>query len=160
MIGDTYLESISYKAETKLMYYFSINLMTKKFGGESLKYLRWEGYRLEWLTKWKWYFDYRAALLKVENPKYDVVCNWGKFETEVKEDQKVVTIRKLKKDIVTAKRMKTKYFNAIEKYKLEQEKVLIPDWENIAYKKALDKLDFYTSKLKELQDKINELGEN
>ena len=154
MIGDTYLESQSNKPA--IMYFYSIHLYTKIHGGEHLKMLRWEGYSLEWAVKWKWYFKYRAALWKVQNPRLEIDEKWGTFTPQIVEDIKVVEFKKLKKDITTSKRMRTKFKNAIQKYKDIQETILIPDWKNLAYLKAVKKLEFYSDKLLELQTKLKE----
>ena len=153
-IGDSYLQSEDYGTKPAIMYHFTIYLYTKKFGGKFVKKLRWEGYRLDWSVKWRWYFEYRAALLKVQYPRYFVECKWGPFTPEVVKDIKVVETNKLKKDITTAKRMRTKFKNAIQKYKDIQATILIPDWENPAYLKALAKFEFYSNKLEELQVKL------
>lgn len=154
MIGDTYLESSDYGKNPAIMYHYTIYLYTKKFGGKFVKKLRWEGYTLEWSVKWRWYFEYRAALLKVQNPRYTVEQSWGTFVPKVVQDIRVVEIKKLKKDITTAKRMRTKFFNAIKKYKIQELKTLIPNWENPDYLKANMKFSFYDNKLLELQEKL------
>lgn len=151
--GDTYLES-QRVPNYKEMFHFTIRLFEKKYGCKPIQLLRWEGYTVQWLTKWRWYFDYRAALLKVQYPKYHVDVFWGAFDSQIETDVAKVKKIRLKKDLTTAKRMKTTYFNAIEKYKEEQSKLLIPDWENSKYLKALKKLDFYTNKVESITKEL------
>lgn len=141
----------------KNIYFFKIEVYTRKFGGDFIEKMYWTGYSLDWLTKWRWYFKYRAALLQIKYPRYNVEIYWGKKEAEEKEDEKVIKERQLKKDITTAKRMITKYKNAIKKYEDLESKKLIPNLENPRYLKSLNTLSKYKLKLKTLKEAYSSL---
>ena len=51
--------------------------VTTRLGGDLVEWIKWEG--LPWAVrcKWNWYFKYRAALLQVKYPRYEVTCSWG-----------------------------------------------------------------------------------
>lgn len=159
--GDSYLLSenkFGLNLKPKMVY-ATIDLRTKKFGGEHITRMRWDGYNLNWLMKWMWYFRYRAALLQVQNPKLYVELNTGSYKTQDPVDEKTLRLRKLKKDITTAKRMITKLTNAIAKYQEQENKTLIPDWENPQYLKAVEKLGKYKDKLEKLQNEQDQINQ-
>ncbi|MBA4304637.1 MAG: hypothetical protein C0424_10470 [Sphingobacteriaceae bacterium] len=71
--------------------------------------LFWSDMRFELLCKWRWYFEYRAALLKVQHPRHEVVQRWGSQEpTKKTEDQ-------IKANLIAAKKRKiTELSNKLE----------------------------------------------
>lgn len=147
----SYLLSDTYSVDATPIYFFEAIVYTKKFGGEFIEKKYWYGYNIEWFQRWKWFFNYRSALLQIKYPKYDVDIKWGTKKPELVEDFVILRERKAKKDITTCKRMITKYQNAISQFVEIQNKTLIPDWENSKYQKAILTLEKYKSRLVELQ---------
>ena len=63
--------------------------------------------------KWKWYFDYRAALYKVQNPKHTVHLSTGSYDfTPPIEHQ----IKNLLNKIIAAKAKITKWQRVVKNY--------------------------------------------
>lgn len=151
----SYLLSETYSAEESPIYFFEAIVYTKKFGGIFVEKKYWYGYNIEWFQRWNWFFKYCTALLQIKYPRYDVDVKWGAKKPELVEDFEVLKNRKAKKDITTCKRMITKYENAISQYVEIQNNVLIPDWENAKYQRALTTLDKYKKRLEELTNIIN-----
>jgi hypothetical protein len=51
---------------------FGIQLFVGVHGIHRRHHRSWTGYKFQQMMRWKWYFDYQAALLKVANPKQDI----------------------------------------------------------------------------------------
>lgn len=78
-----------------------------------------EIYRLEWfditfnvLSKWRWYFDYRHAMLKVQYPKNEVKT----YISQIEPDKKTIS-HYLKDKIAGKKRVITKTSNELRLHK-------------------------------------------
>lgn len=130
-------------------YYYTVYLYPKRFGSRWIKKLHWKGYTIDQFSKWKWYFKYRAALLKVQNPKFYVEEIWG-AENAIGPSKEFLEKKNLKNKISTSRRMITKLSNSISSYEEAQNKKLFPDFENKNYQKAILKLDNYKNQLKKL----------
>ena len=57
-------------------YYFIVVVRNRCF--QCVDSLRWDQLTFPMAIKWRWYFEYRAALMKVQNPLYRVEFHWGK----------------------------------------------------------------------------------
>lgn len=58
----------------------------------------------QFFEKWKWYFEYRAALYKVQNPRLDVHYEYGAYEYTLPEDdyrQKLKNLERKRKAQLT-----------------------------------------------------------
>lgn len=77
-----------------VVHYFIVRCDTKNGGGENVFFIKWSGLRFELLIKYRWYFNYRAALLQIQYPKYIVETKWG-YETAVGLTAKFLYKRKL-----------------------------------------------------------------
>ncbi|WP_148043585.1 hypothetical protein [Chryseobacterium sp. G0240] len=148
----SYLIAETYSVEETSIYFFEAIVYTKRFGGTFVEKKYWYGYNIEWFQKWKWFFNYSAALLQIKYPKYDVDVKWGAKKPELIEDFNVLKQRKAKKDLTTCKRMITKYENAISQFIELEQRELFPDWQNEKYLKALSTLDKYKKRLVELSN--------
>lgn len=51
-------------------YFYAITVKTDKY--DSFKKIVYRGFSFECFNKWKWYFEYRAALEKIKNPRYHI----------------------------------------------------------------------------------------
>lgn len=97
--------------------------------------LVYENLRFEIVMKFKWFFEYRAALMKVKNPKSYVDLKITKSNAE---GQKMIDI--LKNRTPSKLGQVTKVKNAIEKYAREWNS-LFPIDEDQYYQKAIKKLE-------------------
>ncbi|ODS87284.1 MAG: hypothetical protein ABS44_11755 [Chryseobacterium sp. SCN 40-13] len=114
--------------------------------------LHWNGMSLHHLTRWHWYFDYRAALLKVQNPKCDVILSKGQSEPTTK------TLQQFYKDKMAGKKkMITKLSNALREYEDELTKTSLfgADEVDVRYTNTKEKLAKYQRELKDLEAEFN-----
>ena len=119
-----------------VVHYYCIKVKNKKIGnGDIVEFLKWENLRFEMATKWKWYFEYRAALLQVKYPKFRVETSWG---------HESATGKHLEISLANKKRSKkakiTEYQNKLEKYK-KQWNSIFPIEDDIAYQNAVKKIE-------------------
>jgi hypothetical protein len=101
----------------------------------------------EVLCKWQWYFEYRAALYKVSNPKHKVELTTGSYEfvPPIEEEQKRL------KNVITGKKATiTKYENLLKKA-IETWNQLFPIEDDLHYKKCVLKIDKLKCELRELE---------
>lgn len=135
---------MSYHTED-LHYHFSIRVRAPY--GLPFTYKVWT--KMSWAvrTKWSWYFEYRAALYKVQNPRHEVTTQWGHKLKITKEEYE---LRQLKRGVVSQKALVTKYSNRIEAYRAAW-RSLFPIEEDSAYIKALDKIDLAKAKLRKAE---------
>lgn len=71
-----------------------------KAGGNDCVYFKTD-MKTEFLIRWRWYFEYRAALYKVKNPKHTVHIEFGRYDfIESAEDRR----NQLEKDILKYER--------------------------------------------------------
>ena len=118
-----------------------------RLGGEIIETMEWKNMRMDTVLKWEWYFKYRAALLQVKYPKYRVdFIKYSKEPVDLTKEQ--IQLKQKKSRTTTCKRMITKINNKILQYEAEQNKTLLPDWENEHYLKAKRKLSNYKKELK------------
>lgn len=121
----------------------------KSLGQPIIESMQWTNLKLDFIFKWEWYFNYRAALLQIKYPKADVrIIKWqsdpiGRTKEQINVDLK-------KKRIVTCKRMITKLSNKINTYEKEQSSTLIPFLDNKNYLKAKTKKEEYKKELSSL----------
>lgn len=86
---------------------FFCRVWVGNLGDKPTKVLIWDNMPFEMLTRWKWYFEYRAALLKVEYPRIRVEVTTG--FSEKKKDLATV----YKKRIISGKGEVTKWKNKL-----------------------------------------------
>ena len=60
-----------------------------KLGGESIEVIKWEDLPYNVALKWHWYFEYRAALLKVKYPMYFVDHRWGHMDPSEQQAERI-----------------------------------------------------------------------
>ncbi len=141
----------------KNLFYYKIVVSTR-LGGETLEWKYWNGYTLQQHVRWKWYFKYRAALLRIKYPKSHIEESWGHYEPKEKKSQ----IKVLKGRITAKKRTLTKWKNKMDKYLKGMEEhnktVIIPFNPNDDpnYKPALEKIGRLEYELEELLKEMEE----
>lgn len=112
--------------------------------GNVIKFIKWENLTFELFCKYKWYFEYRYALLRVQHPR--VLIENNQFKRELNEKEKTDF---LKNKIIGKKRTITKYKNRLSIYELNWNS-LFPIKDDETYKKALEKIARLETELKEL----------
>lgn len=124
----------------------------KSYGEKDI--LIWDDLTFQILTKWRWYFDYRSALKKVENPK----CNVEMFVVQ-KEPNTKTTSDFLKDKISSKKRMITKISNQIELHKnwLIDNNIFGLGGDDGRLDKAYTKLNNYQLELQQLTKDFQQL---
>jgi hypothetical protein len=135
----------------KYSFWYIIRCYTKFGNGDLITQLRWDNLTFEVRTKWHWYFEYRAALIKVKYPKSYIEQTWGKKEITNESPEQLIRY-KIKKRRTVLKRKITQFKNAIKDYEDKQEQLLIPDFLNEKYLRTTKKLKEYE---KELQGESN-----
>lgn len=100
----------------------------------------------EVICKWKWYFEYRAALYKVNNPKHVVELTTGSYDFVPTIDQEK---KRLRDKIAGKKATITKYENLLKKA-IETWNQLFPIEEDPLYKKCVLKIEKLKCELKEI----------
>ena len=127
--------------------------VSDKQGGNTISELHWNNLTFDCRTKWNWYFDYRAALLKVKYPKSYIEKRWGSKEIN-NESPRDLQWRKLIARRVTVNRLVTKFSNAILKYENNERTKLIPDFENPTYLRTVNKLESYKIELMQIESQL------
>lgn len=110
---------------------------------------RWEGYKFSQFIKWKWYFEYRVALLRVKYPKNHIDARQFDEPLTPKAEAEI-----LKSKISAQKGQVTKIKNAIERAERNWDQ-LFPIEDDQYYQKAQEKLYKAEIELKELMLKFN-----
>lgn len=134
-------------------YYFLVKVYDPRGQAYGLiTHLQWKDMSLNHLSRWQWYFDYRAALLKVKYPRSKVEISTGQTKPCTKSVENF-----FKDKIAGKKRMITKISNAIEKYKEYKIRTDIFGIENdTELPKAEAKLEKYKIELAEVQKDFEE----
>lgn len=70
-----------------------------------------KGFSFEELSKWKWYFEYRKALAKIETPIYHIEATYFKYKAETKEERD----KKKKRKLASLRGQVTKQKRKVEK---------------------------------------------
>jgi len=90
--------------ELPILVYNIVIKVTKHGGGEAIEQLVWKDFPSWLVVKWNWYFEYRAALLKVKYPRFCVDIYKDKIEAN--EDVLLKLKQKQLKDRIIAKKGK------------------------------------------------------
>ena len=104
-----------------------------RLGGDVVESLSWSNLRWHTRCRFGWYFNYRAALLQIKYPKYEVNMTWGN-------DAKPKTqLEKLQDKITGKKATITKFKNLLKKAE-DSWTDLFPITTNPDYLKAVEKI--------------------
>lgn len=147
-----YWHSIEYQEQSALKR-FGVNLKVYSRRPQEIECecRLWRGMTLSHLMRWKWFFIYRAALLQIKYPRFEVELSSYSYQLDGRNKEEVLADMR-KKRITTCKRMITKISNQLTRYEAEENKKLLPNFENPAYLKAKKKLSNYFRELKELEN--------
>ncbi len=132
----------------------------KVTGGPSLGQLSLVYHRdtmtFDFFKKWRWYFEYRQALYKIQNPRHITEITWGSYESKTANEE---INEKLKNAITGAKAQITKWENLVDQAKKNWNE-LFPIEDDAMYIKAIQKIDNAKCKLQSLikeQETFNNL---
>ena len=101
----------------------------------------------QFYCRWKWYFEYRAALLKVKYPKANVEIRHGSYDYVLKADFYEEKLRNL---LTASKGKKTEFENKIKKAR-ENWNSFFPIEEDVNWGKVQAKLKAYTESVELLE---------
>lgn len=120
------------------------NIKVINHSREIVEILSWSGLKWELRLKYDWYFKYRAALLQVKYPRYEVQSYWGNEPATGK------TLEEIRQSKIRAKKAKiTEYKNKLKKAKLNWSS-LFPIEDDIYYQKAVEKINRLEFELRSL----------
>lgn len=115
-----------------VVHYFIIKVKNDK--RETIQFLSWSGLRFDLRMKYDWYFKYRAALLQVKYPKFQIDVFWGNEPAHGK------TLEQIRTSKIRAKKAKiTEIKNKLQKAK-DSWSSLFPIEDDYHYQKAVSKL--------------------
>jgi hypothetical protein len=114
----------------------------KKHGEKPIEFFKWDGLSFELRKKYDWYFKYRAALLQVKYPRFEIILNWGHEFNKLPQAQ-------LNNKIQAKKGQITRYKNLLNDAKRNWNS-LFPIEEDIDYNRCLDKIKKIEIELKKL----------
>ncbi len=107
----------------------------------------------DFFMKWKWFFEYRAALLRVKEPRAYIEYSHGSYEYIIpKEIYRV----KLENMIRAAKSQRTQVSRAIRDARNNWNE-MFPIEEHPKWGKTLAKLQYYEKRLNDLLEEQNQL---
>lgn len=116
-----------------------------------LEYYKWENLSFELFIKYKWYFEYRYALLRIKYPKFRIEHNQLKRDLNQKEKKSLFENR-----LIGKKRTLTKYRNALKLFEKNWSS-LFPIMEDEQYQMALVKISRVENELKEMELNLKKL---
>jgi len=105
---------------------------------DTIEKLVWDGLSNQLLIRYRWYFEYRQALLKVQYPKNKVLLEHFRYQPESQSEieQSVLRVQNL---IVARKRKITEVSNKLKEAKASWTE-LFPLDQHPNYQKAMEKL--------------------
>ena len=110
----------------------------------------------ELFNKWKWYFNYREALYRVQNPRHYVLLTHGSYDYVAPIDEQK---KRLNDKLVNAKGRVTKYENILKKAKANWNE-LFPIEDDEMYKKAILKVDKIQHEVRLYEYELSQLNFN
>lgn len=110
----------------------------------------------DFFRRWQWYFEYRAALIKVQNPKSRIRFEVGAYDFVLPEDSYRV---KLKNILIKRKAQVTEFKCKIENARKNWNE-LFPIEENPHWRKVQDKLNRLEKEYSIALEKQKDLEEN
>jgi len=115
-----------------VVHWFNIKVINKR---EIVEFQSWSGLKWKLRLKYDWYFKYRAALLQVKYPKFEVQTYWGNEPATGK------TLEEIRNAKIRAKKSKiTEYKNKLEKATTTWSS-LFPIEDDIDYQRAVEKIN-------------------
>ena len=100
--------------------------------------------KVDFFQRWKWFFEYRAALLRVKYPKAFIEYTHSPYEYVLPEEK---YREKVKNQYLSDKCQLTKFQNKLN-YVLANWNELFPIEENPNWKKIVEKMNYYQERLR------------
>ena len=125
---------------TDKSFFFKITAITK-YNGDVVEQFNWEQLTWELRKKYDWYFKYRAALLQVKYPKYEILVTWG---NEPAKDKTLEAI--IKNKLISKKRKLTEYKNKLRKAESEWDSIF-PIEDDFMYKRCKSRINYLECEL-------------
>ena len=147
----TYSSDFLKDVEIKVSYLINIpekGILEKK----EVEFLKWFFFNDKLCKRWRWYFKYRAALLQVKYPKYDVELKFSTSDLQSKEQE----LNLLERRIIAKKRKVTEVQNKINLFKKNYSELFSIDENHIFLKlkqienKKIEELSLLESQYKQI----------
>lgn len=110
---------------------------------------------IDFFMRWKWYFEYRAALLRVQNPHAFIELTHGSYEFTLPDEEYRIKTYNL---LLGAKRKKTEFQNKID-YAKKNWNELFPIEDHPLWKKVEEKLNYYIKRVELLSKEYEVLND-
>jgi hypothetical protein len=142
-----------------VVHWFNIKVLDKK--REKVEFLSWSGLKWELRLKYNWYFNYRAALLQVKYPKFQVQTTWGNEPATGKtlEEIRKSKISSKKATITKAKNNLSGYLGEFEHYKKSYIEIF-PIEDQLKYQEFLQNIALLKDKVNRLEFELRTLENN
>jgi hypothetical protein len=144
------------KNVSDVVHWYNIRVINAK--REKVDFLSWSGLRWELRLKYDWYFQYRAALLQVKYPRYEVQTIWGKEPATGKtlEEIRKGKISSKKAQITKAKNNLSGYLGEFEHYKKSYIEIF-PIEDQLKYQEFLPNIILLKDKVKRLEFELRSI---
>jgi hypothetical protein len=142
-----------------VVHWFNIKVLDQK--RQKVDFLSWSGLKWELRLKYNWYFNYRAALLQVKYPKFQVQTTWGNEPATGKtlEEIRKSKISSKKATITKAKNNLAGYLAEFEHYKKSYIEIF-PIEDQLKYKEFLQNIALLKDKVNRLEFELRTLENN
>lgn len=110
--------------------------------------------KLEFFNKWMWFFEYRAALCKVQNPKSRIIYEQGSYDYVLPDAE---LYDKVKNRYFGAKRNLSKIKNKLDDIRKNYTE-MFPIEEHPAWPKNLEKIKYYEDQVDYWKKEFEKLG--
>jgi hypothetical protein len=148
---------------TPMIFFFRINVFKNGRAAGVDETILWEDKDLMRFMRWRWFMNYRAALLQVKYPRAIVEVNKGR-RVELTEEEKFEVIKTRLKNRITARKRKiTEWQNKLKKFEEEWDKKYAQELfsplyvEDPNFDKAMNKIAHSKKQLIELQEEYKNL---
>ncbi len=142
---------------------FGIQLFIGAHGNDRKFVREWKGYKFQQMMRWKWYFEYHAALLKVANPKRTIEV---KYYDYIVISQEEIDAKQLRNKIIANKGKLTAVLNKLKAIhqRMDAAKLrwnqLFPIEESPAWLQAEQKCDELHAEIESRKLKISQMINN
>ena len=153
MISENITYSNDFLQDTTLRVSYLINIPSEGILERKIvKYYQWYNMPSDMVKRWRWYFKYRAALLQVKYPKFDVELSYTTSDMKCKTQQ----IHLLERKIVAKKSKVTEFRNKYESIRARH-KELFPVEDHPVYMKYIEIEKIKRTELLELESALSKL---
>lgn len=123
---------------------------------DTIEKVVWDGLPNDLMIRWRWYFEYRQALLKVKYPRKKVELIHFRYQPETQTEKEQAATR-LKNLISARKRKITEVSRKIEEAK-ESWTELFPIEAHPNYQRAMEKLFRLKNEMQEYKNQLLEMS--